>query len=55
MQPTVLRLAPPLILTAAQVDTFLAALPAALDATTPAAAGTAGEPSTLTTTTGTTR
>ncbi|MFI6256544.1 acetylornithine transaminase [Micromonospora zamorensis] len=55
VQPTVLRLAPPLILTAAQVDTFLAALPAALDATTPAAVSTADEPSTLTTTTGTTR
>ncbi|MFI7491068.1 acetylornithine transaminase [Micromonospora echinaurantiaca] len=39
VQPGVVRLAPPLILTAAQVDAFLAALPAALDATTPAAAG----------------
>ena len=35
VQPGVLRLAPPLILTAAQADTFLAALPAALDATDP--------------------
>ncbi|WP_320067910.1 acetylornithine transaminase [Micromonospora sp. RTGN7] len=35
VQPGVLRLAPPLILTADQVDTFLAALPAALDAITP--------------------
>ncbi|GIJ79351.1 acetylornithine aminotransferase [Micromonospora phaseoli] len=32
IQPDVLRLAPPLILTAAQADTFLAALPAALSA-----------------------
>ncbi|GAB3060115.1 acetylornithine transaminase [Micromonospora schwarzwaldensis] len=32
VQPGVLRLAPPLILTAAQADAFLAALPAALDA-----------------------
>ncbi|MFI5836914.1 acetylornithine transaminase [Micromonospora sp. NPDC051300] len=31
VQPDVVRLAPPLILTAAQVDAFLAALPAALD------------------------
>jgi acetylornithine aminotransferase len=31
-QPDVLRLAPPLILSAGQVDSFLAALPAALDA-----------------------
>jgi acetylornithine aminotransferase len=31
VQPDVLRLAPPLILTAAQADAFLAALPAALD------------------------
>lgn len=36
VQPDVLRLAPPLILTAAQVDAFLAALPTALDAATPA-------------------
>ncbi|MFF0316110.1 acetylornithine transaminase [Micromonospora sp. NPDC005252] len=50
VQPGVLRLAPPLILTAAQVDAFLAALPAALDAT---AAGTDRTPTT-TTTTGTT-
>jgi acetylornithine/N-succinyldiaminopimelate aminotransferase len=32
VQPDVLRLAPPLILTAAQADAFLAALPAAMDA-----------------------
>ncbi|RKN35192.1 acetylornithine transaminase [Micromonospora musae] len=37
VQPDVVRLAPPLILTAEQVDAFLAALPAALDATAPAA------------------
>ncbi|MEW2431119.1 acetylornithine transaminase [Micromonospora sp. NPDC047644] len=55
VQPGVIRLAPPLILTAAQVDTFLAALPAALDATAPAAAGAQTAPATLTTTTGTTR
>ncbi|MFC4017988.1 acetylornithine transaminase [Micromonospora sp. GCM10011542] len=41
VQPGVLRLAPPLILTAEQADAFLAALPAALDAASPAAAGTA--------------
>ncbi|MGW4463686.1 acetylornithine transaminase [Micromonospora sp. NPDC004704] len=35
VQPNVIRLAPPLILTAEQVDAFLAALPAALDAVTP--------------------
>ncbi|MEV5766665.1 acetylornithine transaminase [Micromonospora sp. NPDC052213] len=40
VQPGVVRLAPPLILTAAQADAFLAALPAALDAASPAAAGT---------------
>ncbi|WBB89793.1 acetylornithine transaminase [Verrucosispora sp. WMMC514] len=34
IQPDVIRLAPPLILTAAQVDAFLAALPAALAAST---------------------
>ncbi|MET8234578.1 acetylornithine transaminase [Micromonospora sp. NPDC005298] len=44
VQPGVLRLAPPLILTVAQVDAFLAALPAALDATAPAAAGTSAHP-----------
>ncbi len=32
VRPDVIRLAPPLILTSGQVDTFLAALPAALDA-----------------------
>ncbi|MEV4202721.1 acetylornithine transaminase [Micromonospora globbae] len=42
VQPGVVRLAPPLILTAEQVDAFLAALPAALDATAPAAATPAG-------------
>lgn len=36
VQPGVVRLAPPLILDAGQVDAFLAALPAALDAATPA-------------------
>ncbi|SCL46569.1 acetylornithine aminotransferase [Micromonospora citrea] len=41
VQPGVVRLAPPLILTAAQVDAFLAALPGALDAASPAAAGSA--------------
>ncbi|WP_405433933.1 acetylornithine transaminase [Micromonospora sp. NBC_00617] len=55
VQPGVLRLAPPLILTAVQADAFLAALPAALDA---AAAGTDRTPATTTapatTTTGTT-
>ncbi|MFG3641349.1 acetylornithine transaminase [Micromonospora sp. NPDC047762] len=55
VQPGVIRLAPPLILTAAQADSFLAALPAALDATAPAAAGAQTAPATLTTTTGTTR
>ncbi|MET7708522.1 acetylornithine transaminase [Micromonospora sp. NPDC005413] len=58
VQPGVVRLAPPLILTAAQVDAFLAALPAALDATAPAAAGaergSSTLPATTTTTTGTT-
>lgn len=55
VQPGVLRLVPPLILTAAQADAFVAALPAALDVTAPAAAGAALAPTTLTTTTGTTR
>ncbi|MEU1687983.1 acetylornithine transaminase [Micromonospora sp. NPDC005707] len=36
VQPGVVRLAPPLILDAGQVDAFLAALPAALDAAAPA-------------------
>ncbi|GAB3843593.1 hypothetical protein GCM10029963_18800 [Micromonospora andamanensis] len=36
IQPDVIRLAPPLILTAAQADAFLAALPAALAASTAA-------------------
>ncbi|MGH3417824.1 MAG: aminotransferase class III-fold pyridoxal phosphate-dependent enzyme, partial [Actinocrinis sp.] len=35
VNPTAIRLAPPLILTAAQADEFLAALPALLDAPTP--------------------
>lgn len=34
VQPGVIRLAPPLILSAAQVDAFLAALPTALDTST---------------------
>ncbi|WP_328655028.1 acetylornithine transaminase [Micromonospora sp. NBC_00330] len=55
VQPGVIRLAPPLNLTAAQADTFLAALPAALDATAPAAAGAQTASATVTTTTGTTR
>ncbi|SBT38503.1 acetylornithine transaminase [Micromonospora auratinigra] len=38
VQPGVVRLAPPLILTAGQADAFLAALPAALDAAVPDAA-----------------
>ncbi|SCF00083.1 acetylornithine transaminase [Micromonospora tulbaghiae] len=46
VQPDVVRLAPPLILTAAQADAFLAALPAALSAAAPPpstdAAATAG-------------
>ncbi|WCN83766.1 acetylornithine transaminase [Micromonospora sp. LH3U1] len=54
VQPGVVRLAPPLILTAAQADAFLAALPAALDATAPAAAGAELESPRLPTTTGTT-
>ncbi|MEU3454334.1 acetylornithine transaminase [Micromonospora sp. NPDC006766] len=37
VQPDVVRLAPPLILTPDQADAFLAALPAALDAAAPAA------------------
>jgi acetylornithine/N-succinyldiaminopimelate aminotransferase len=39
VQPDVVRLAPPLILTAEQADAFLAALPAALDAAHPAGTG----------------
>jgi acetylornithine/N-succinyldiaminopimelate aminotransferase len=39
IQPDVLRLAPPLILSTAQVDAFLAALPAALDAASGSAPG----------------
>ncbi|MEU5785794.1 acetylornithine transaminase [Micromonospora lupini] len=46
VQPGAVRLVPPLILTAAQVDAFLAALPAALDT---AAAGTDATPTTTTT------
>ncbi|WP_262287229.1 acetylornithine transaminase [Micromonospora sp. MA102] len=41
VQPGVVRLAPPLILDAGQVDAFLAALPAALDAAAPAPAAPA--------------
>ncbi|GGS08800.1 acetylornithine aminotransferase [Micromonospora fulviviridis] len=40
VQPGVVRLAPPLILTAEQADAFLAALPAALDAAAPAPTAT---------------
>ncbi|MFC4149456.1 acetylornithine transaminase [Micromonospora mangrovi] len=43
VQPDVVRLAPPLILTADQVDAFLAALPTALDAASPAGAPAAME------------
>lgn len=48
VQPGTVRLAPPLILTAGQAETFLAALPAALDASVPAAGSTlvAGPPPT---------
>ncbi|MFI6825144.1 acetylornithine transaminase [Micromonospora sp. NPDC050187] len=49
VQPDVVRLAPPLILTADQVDAFLAALPAALDAAAVPAA--ASSPATAPTTT----
>ncbi|MCO1613967.1 MULTISPECIES: acetylornithine transaminase [Micromonospora] len=45
VQPDVVRLAPPLILTAAQADAFLAALPAALSAAVPTGtAAPAGAP-----------
>ncbi|WP_446219858.1 acetylornithine transaminase [Micromonospora sp. IBHARD004] len=44
VQPGVVRLAPPLILTAAQADAFLAALPAALDAAAPSAPVLDGTP-----------
>ncbi|MEU4570657.1 acetylornithine transaminase [Micromonospora sp. NPDC023956] len=44
VQPDVLRLAPPLILTAGQVDAFLAALPAALDAAAVPAAASSPAP-----------
>jgi acetylornithine/N-succinyldiaminopimelate aminotransferase len=44
VQPGVLRLAPPLILTAEQADAFLAALPAALDAGDPAPAVVPADP-----------
>ncbi|WP_329109411.1 acetylornithine transaminase [Micromonospora sp. NBC_01699] len=44
VQPGVVRLAPPLILTAEQVDAFLAALPAALDAAAPAPTEASGVP-----------
>ncbi|MFK3985370.1 acetylornithine transaminase [Micromonospora sp. NPDC050397] len=48
VQPAVVRLAPPLILTAEQVDAFLAALPAALDAAAPTPAGTPAAPANAT-------
>ncbi|MDO3685356.1 acetylornithine transaminase [Micromonospora sp. C28ISP2-4] len=44
VQPDVVRLAPPLILTAAQADAFLAALPAALSAAAPATSTDAAAP-----------
>ncbi|MEV0004824.1 acetylornithine transaminase [Micromonospora sp. NPDC050980] len=44
VQPDVVRLAPPLILTPAQVDAFLAALPAALDRAPADAAASAAPP-----------
>ncbi|MEU9514214.1 acetylornithine transaminase [Micromonospora sp. NPDC048169] len=44
VQPDVLRLAPPLILTTAQADAFLAALPAALSAAAPATSADAAAP-----------
>ncbi|MFC0005233.1 acetylornithine transaminase [Micromonospora siamensis] len=47
VQPDVVRLAPPLILTAGQADAFLAALPAALDAATPADLAPAAAPTTM--------
>ncbi len=46
VQPDVLRLAPPLILTAAQADAFLAALPAALSAANPGTDAAAASPAT---------
>ncbi|BCJ57124.1 acetylornithine transaminase [Micromonospora endophytica] len=46
VQPDVLRLAPPLILTAAQADAFLAALPAALSAASPGTDAAAASPAT---------
>ncbi len=49
VQPGVVRLAPPLILTAEQVDAFLAALPAALDAAAPAPAAVPAESAPTTT------
>ncbi|MFE0593620.1 acetylornithine transaminase [Micromonospora echinospora] len=51
VQPDVVRLAPPLILTADQADAFLTALPAALDAAAvPAAASSTATATVLTTT-----
>ncbi|HWH00371.1 MAG TPA: acetylornithine transaminase [Pilimelia sp.] len=44
VQPDVVRLAPPLVLTVEQADAFLAALPAALDAADPDAGPDAGGP-----------
>ncbi|WP_262015698.1 acetylornithine transaminase [Micromonospora sp. Mcm103] len=50
VQPDVVRLAPPLILTAAQADAFLAALPAALSAAAPAPSTDAAAPAGIATT-----
>lgn len=47
VQPDVVRLAPPLILSADQADAFLAALPAALDAASPVTVGDAATPASL--------
>ncbi|MEV0330239.1 acetylornithine transaminase [Micromonospora echinospora] len=49
VQPDVVRLAPPLILTADQADAFLAALPAALDAAAVPAAASSTAPAPTTT------
>ncbi|MFJ8830386.1 acetylornithine transaminase [Micromonospora aurantiaca] len=50
VQPDVVRLAPPLILTAAQADAFLAALPAALSAAAPTPSTDAAAPAGIATT-----
>ncbi|SCF32505.1 acetylornithine transaminase [Micromonospora mirobrigensis] len=47
VQPDVVRLAPPLILTVEQADAFLAALPSALDAAAPADLAPAAAPTTM--------